>query len=255
MSGGEIIFDIKTPLDDGTLAEHVRHALTLKLPELRDFEYPFEGDLTVIANGPSGRKGPLDGKTLAINGALKLFTDRGLAPTYWIACDPQELVADFLDNAPDETTYLIASKCHPKVFEKLAGKNVILWHVHDTGTHELTADLFPVSRAVSVTICAFEVMARLGWRRFDTWGWDGCIMDGQEHAVAQKNMGNHIDIGVTNAEGVETHYTTIPAWGLEAQDAISALRGFPFPINIHGGGMIGDILGIYLPVHIVTDPR
>jgi hypothetical protein len=93
-------------------------------------------------------------------------------------------------------------------------------------------------------------MARLGWRKFDTWGWDACLMDGQEHAVAQTNMGGHISVEIGDRE-----FTSIPAWGLEAQDAIAALRGFPFPVHIHGGGMIGAILAVYLPVHIVTDER
>lgn len=248
MTGGVISFDVKTPLDGDTLVAHVKHALTLGLPELRDFEYPWEGALKVIANGPSSRQADLSGKTLAINGALKLFTDKGLAPTYWMACDPQELVADFLKDAPAETTYLVASKCAPAVFEALKDRNVVLFHIHEECTNSLTEGLGHVSRAVSVTICSFEIMARLGWRRFDCFGWDGCVQDGQEHAVAQTNMGGHIEI-----EHLDHTYTTRPCWALEAQDAVDALRGFPFPIHIHGGGFMGAVLGFYLPVHVTAD--
>ncbi len=248
MAEGNITFDVKVPLDGDALLANVTHALSLGLNELRDFEYPYGSALKVIGNGPSARHADLSGKTVAINGALKLFTDRGLAPTYWIACDPQDMVADFLNDPPEATTYLVASKCSPKVFEALRGRNVILWHVHEESTNHLTACRAHVSRAVSVTICGFEVYARLGWRSFDTWGWDGCVMDGQEHAVAQKNIGNHVDI-----EHLDKHYTTIPAWALEAQDAISALRGFPFDIRVHGGGMMGAILDFWLPVHVKAD--
>lgn len=249
MSGGVVTFDVKTPATGETLVANVEHALTLDLPELRDFEYPWEGALKIIANGPSARQADLSGKTLAINGALKLFTDKGLAPTYWIACDPQALVADFLINAPAETIYLVASKCHPSVFEALRGRNVILWHVHDEPTNHLTACRAHVSRAVSVTICCFEVMARLGWRKFDTWGWDGCVMAGQEHAVPQTNLGGHIEI-----EHLDKFYQSLPVWALEAEDAISALRGFPFPIHMHGGGFFGAVLSLYLPVHVTAEP-
>jgi hypothetical protein len=134
------------------------------------------------------------------------------------------------------------------VFEALRGRNVIVWHVHDEPTNHLTADRGHVSRAVSVTICAFEVMARLGWRKFDTWGWDGCLLDGQEHAVAQANVMHHVEI-----EHLDVTYQTTRAWALEAEDAISALRGFPFPISIHGGGFLGAVLGLYLPVHVTAD--
>ncbi len=247
-AGGEISFDIRTPLPDDTIERHVRHALTLGLPELRDFEYPWGDDLSVIASGPSAKHATLGGKTLAINGALKLFTEKKIAPTYWIACDPQELVADFLDEIPAMTVYLVASKCHPKVFERLKDRTVLLWHVHDTPTAKLLEDRFPVARAVSVTICAFEVMARLGWRLFHTWGWDGCIMDGAENARPQANSGDRITVDVDGAE-----FPTTTTWALEAQDAAQALRGFPFQINIHGGGMMGEVLKLFLPSRIVTD--
>src|SRR5215469_5748983 len=117
MSESEIIpgtpvqFVHRTPVDMDGLIANVRWSSALGLPELRDFEYPREETLNIIANGPSARGAPLDGPTLAINGALKLFTDMGRAPTFWTACDPQPLVADFLRNPPEETVYLVASKC------------------------------------------------------------------------------------------------------------------------------------------------
>ncbi len=255
-----IEFDIQTPVDGDTLARNVRHALTLGLPELRDFEYPWAESLNVIGNGPSALKAdlPAMNKTLAINGALALFEKARVNPTYWAACDPQPLVADFLERAPYETTYLVASKCHPSVFERLQDHNVILWHVHDTPTMSLTEGLFPVSRAVSVTICIFELMARMGFRAFDTWGWDCCLMDGQENAVAQFNgmVPQDVLVGASQTENGEwlggQLFKTTNTWALEAQDAIMALRGFPFPIHIHGGGMVGEILSSYRP-GVVTD--
>ncbi len=244
----DIEFDVHTPVNDEGLVANVQHALSLGLPELRDFEYPWNGALTVIAGGPSARKAPLDGKTLALNGALRLFTKAHRAPTYWAACDPQELVADFLTDAPLSTTYLVASKCHPSVFERLREHNVILWHVFDEATYPLIADRAPASRACSITTTIFEVMARLGWRRFDTWGWDGCYMDGDAYAVPQPHSGQ--DITVMNGE---VSYHTTVNWAVEIDDANLALRGFPFPIHIHGGGLIGEILKSYRPFRFVTD--
>ncbi len=244
----QVEFEVLTPVSDDVLIANVHHALSLGLSELRDYEYPWNGALRVVANGPSARRAELDGKTLAINGALGLFTKSGRVPTYWIACDPQELVADFLDNPPMSTTYLIASKCHPKVFERLKDRNVVVWHVHDEATWPLVRDRDPVARGVSVTICCFEVMARLGWRKFDTWGWDGCFMDGEAHAVPQGEIESNVTIECDEMSFKSTH-----SWGLESQDAIMALRGFPFPIHIHGMGMIGEILKTYLPTRITTD--
>ena len=230
--GRLIEFDIRVPVADEGLVSNVRHALSLGLPEVTFV--PGSEVLTVIANGPTARHAPLDGSTLAVNGALGLFTERDLAPTYWAACDPQEVVAEFVRDAPPETTYLVASKCHPSVFEALKGRKVMLWHVDDHATWSLVRDRDPVMSGVSVTICAFELMRRLGFDRFETWGWDGCLTDGQTHAVPQcaGGLARTVEVG-------ERRFESTTTWALEAQDAWDKLRDLPIAIN--GGGMIGEI--------------
>jgi hypothetical protein len=260
--GAPVIFQQHAPAGADQLVRNVRHALSLGLPELRDFEYPREETLSIIANGPSAREAPLEGVTLALNGALRLFTDRGLAPTFWAACDPQPLVAEFLKDAPEDTVYLVASKCDPSVFQALVGRRVVLWHVHE----EATAPLFTTSRiapGVSITICAFELMARLGYRAFETWGWDGCLFeDREQHAIPQAAINADLILifrkpGSTaepteDAQEGDRVFHTSRTWAHEAEDAVQALRGFPFDVTIHGGGYIGAFLELYLPPHFVT---
>lgn len=248
---GPVEFDVRVPVAPEGLVSNVQHALSLRLPELRDFEYPRADALNIVASGPSSEHAPLNETCVSLNGSLRLFNQRGIAPDFWAGCDPQAMVADFLTDAPKGTTYLVASKCHPAVFEALQGHEVVVWHVHDDATWDLLSDRFPVSRAVSITICAFELMARVGFRKFDTWGWDGCFMDGQGYFVPQPFNPAKIDVDVG---GVHTFPTT-PTWALEAQDALTALRGFPFPIHIHGGGMTGEILSMLNPSRFTTDTR
>lgn len=236
----------KLPADDETLAAHIRHALGLGLPELRDFEYPRSEELRVVANGPSAIRAPLDGVTVAVNGALRLFTVQRLAPTYWIACDPQELVADFLNEAPEETIYLVASKCHPAVFERLKDRKVVLWHVGELGTLPLVEAYAPVTPFKSVTACLPEVFARMGYRNFAIWGWDCCVLGGVENAVPQDNA---IEQWLT-VKNKDREFVTTGTWMLEADDAMSMLKGFPFPVTFHGDGMLGAHARAYLPMKI-----
>lgn len=246
-----IEFDVNTPIADDGLVANVRHALSLGLPDIRDFEYPWAERLNMIASGPSAMYAPLDGKTVALNGGLRRFTQAGLSPTYWAGCDPQEAMVDFLGEPPKDTTYLVASKCHPAVFERLGDRNVVLWHVEDDATKTVLGDRCAIATAVSITIVCFELMARLGFRKFHTWGWDGCYMDGLDHIHPQRHSGDAINVQV----GDDLAFETTTSWALEAQDAIQALRRFPFPIHVHGGGMTGEVLKAYLPTRIVTDHR
>lgn len=227
---GQVEFEIKVPVDDEGLRANVASCLARGLPEVG--YSPERADrLTIIANGPTALQAPQDGPTLAVNGSLGLFEH---APTWWAGCDPQEGMSAFLTDPPRETVYLVASKCHPSVFEALKDRTVLVWHVDDRATWDLIKDRDPVMTGVSITIVAFELMARFGFRSFTTWGWDGCYLDGKDHAIPQRTVPVNID----NEVGDRTFATTT-TWALEAQDAWNKLRGAD--IDIRGGGMVGAI--------------
>jgi hypothetical protein len=242
---GRVEFDIRVPVANDGLIANVAYALSLGLPSLRQQTHGVPR-LKIIANGPSADSASLCGSTLALNGALSTFTDVGLAPTYWAACDPQPIVASFLDTTPRETTYLVASKCHPSVFDLLLKRrcNVILWHLDDHATWDLVKDLDPISIASSVTICAFELGERLGFSKFETWGWDGCYIDGRDHATDQPAGGVYVELDIGGQV-----FPTTRTWALEGQDAVNKLRMTPRDIKIHGPGMIGALLDFHEVYH------
>lgn len=238
---GVVEFDIRVPVDDAGLVANVAHALSLGLPDLGQLPHN-PNRLGIVANGPTARSAPLDGPALALNGALHLFTNHGKAPAFWAACDPQPIVADFLDVTPRETTYLVASKCHPSVFDLLLRRrcNVILWHLDDHATWDLVKDRDPISLASSITICSFELSERLGFGKFETWGWDGCYIDGRDHATDQPAGGVYVELDIGGQV-----FPTSRTWALEGQDAVNKLRMTPRDVKIHGPGMIGALLDFH----------
>jgi hypothetical protein len=234
------------PLSDAVCQEHIAAALLRFLPEAL-----CRRKLTVIANGPSALRvdlADIDGLTLALNGALKLFLDRGLAPTYWAACDPQALVADFIpDNPPKKTVYLVASKCHPDVFDKLKGCPVVVWHVSD----QPVPGMARVPVEPSITLSASWLLHRMaGITDFVYWGWDGCYMDGRHHASIESddapapltlNYGGSFnqDGEVPKFEGGRDFPTT-HAWAAEAMGAnqfFQLAKYFDIGITINGDGL------------------
>jgi hypothetical protein len=224
---GEVAFDLRTPLNEKAIRRHIRHALSLGLPEaIGEPE-----TLTIVATGPSARKLPkIPGPTLAVNGALGLIE----APTYYAACDSQELVAGFLAGPPKSTTYYIASKCHPAVFQALRDRDVRLWHVNDYVPGG-------VGCASSITATALGLFVQMGWRRFEVYGWDCCYgPDGAHHASAQCAP----DQAQVNIEIGKRVYRTNTTWAAEAQDAIHIIAMLEFlgvEVVIHGDSMIEAI--------------
>ncbi len=134
------------------------------------------------------------------------------------------------------------------MFEKLKGRDVVLWHLTDDATMPMIEGRFTVLSWVSITLCAFELAARMGWRKFDVWGWDGCLIDGQDHAAPQPHGGQ-----MAKAQIGDAVFDTTPGWMLEAQTACTVLAGFPFPVHVHGPGLVPAMLRTYLPKRVVTD--
>lgn len=243
-AGEVILFDVRTPNSVPETRRNVAHALTLGLPRAHALSLESQTPIAMVANGPSATMAPFtpDG-TLALNGAMGLFTDRGVAPQFWAACDSQEMVAGFLpDDPPMETVYLVASKCHPSVFERLRGRNVYLWHVDDPDHNDLHGEP-TVMCAVSITLCAMTLMRLMGHTAgFVTYGWDGCYMDGRDHAVGQAhNSALNVGVRVPTLDGDRVFQTTGP-WAAEAQDAVVQLSMADYPVEVRGDGMIGAIL-------------
>lgn len=254
MSGGEVAqsasgqgpieFKIGTPVDNETVLANISHALSLGLPEADDEQLP----LHLIANGPSAADffgHPHSGAdTMALNGALGLFTSRNDAPAYWCACDPQEMVAGFLSRAPKSTTYLVASKCHPRVFSRLSSHDTRLWHVND----QIIPGKRQVPCAVSVTLCALILAHRLGYRHIDVWGWDCCFAeDGSHHASGGtlSNTSDAIEIEVELKAGGVKRFMSTATWACEFQDArgiLPVLKWCGTDVVIHGRSMVAAIL-------------
>ncbi len=246
MSISRVEFSIVTPGTDTSIAEHIAASCATGLPEADDA--PLR-KLTIIANGPSARHidlTKLDGDTLAVNGAIRLFMAAGLAPTYWAACDPQELVAEFIpDDPPASTIYLVAGKCHPRVRERLRGRDVRLWHIND---HPAPYPRRTVACASSVTLVVMTLMRKLGYRAFETYGWDGCY-DGDLHHASEQPVDvwpeNTIDVAVGASQVVrqpraatrlERWLFAVAAWLNRASIKLASLRPIPQPVLDYEGG-------------------
>lgn len=237
-----IQFDYKVPYDGAVLRENVRAALASGLPDVEGFRGFAGQTLTIVGNGPSAVNTPFDkAYALALNGSLKLFTERKTYPAYWACVDPKPMVADFVKDAPHETIYLVNSQCHPSVREALRGRTVRLWHSYNDAFNDLLEGRTVIDGGTSITLNAFPLMHMLGYRRFEVYGWDGCYMRDKDHAVPQfyeRDKANDVTLRV----GWWRKFLTSPTWALEAQQAVHLLGHATYPVKVHGRGMIGAAL-------------
>jgi hypothetical protein len=183
---------------------------------------------------------------VALNGALKLFLDRGLRPDYWCVCDQQALVADFLpDDPPRAMTYLLASKVHPSVFDKLKGRDVRIWRLDDF--EPAPASKVAIPCAVSITLVTQALFHALGYHRLEMYGWDCCFLNGEHHATPQDQGAPEtmaVDLLTEDGKSLATFQTT-GTWAAEITDAATMAHNLVTmgcEIVVHGPGMVGAVL-------------
>lgn len=110
--------------------EHVRSSLGRGLPELTtNYDIPGLPPLSIAGGGPSlaDTMHDMQGRIAAVNGSLAYLLDNNIVPDMCAVCDPSEWIADMLPVCRG-VEYFIASRCHPRVFDRLTGCKVILWH-------------------------------------------------------------------------------------------------------------------------------
>ncbi|WP_044559297.1 6-hydroxymethylpterin diphosphokinase MptE-like protein [Azospirillum sp. B4] len=241
LEGEWIDFIAELPVDGDTLRHHIRAALARGLEEVRMGALAGRS-ARIVANGPSARQAPLsamDGRlSVALNGALALFRARGQAPDYFVACDPQALVAEFLADAPPATTYLIASRCHPRVFQALAGRRVLIWHLDEADAEAEIPTAERIGAGLSVTNAALMLLHHMGVRSMDIWGLDCSLAeDGAHHAGQGAVSGPYQPIRVG-----DRLFQSKPAWAAEAQQFLLHLHAIDAEVTVNGEGMLAAIL-------------
>lgn len=213
---------------------------------------PHDGVLSICGNAPSlaDTWTAIRGDVWACNGASRFLAERGVRWTgfYW---DPQPLVAEVVVHVAEGADYIVASQCHPSVFERLEGRSVTVWHPFSHGARRLlyergvrTEPL--IAGGCSAVTRAVFVAHTAGYRNIHLHGADSSYRDDKVHAQQQQNDAKLKRIGI---ECLGRSFVTSPAFAAQAQDFIAVLDKFPdLNFTVHGDGLIPHIarmLGVH----------
>jgi len=96
-------------------------------------EFLCDEEIAIVCYGPSLRKMWHEltrfKKIMTCSGAHKFLLDRGIVPTWHVDLDPREHKVKMLGTPHKNVEYLMASCCHPKMWDLLDGHNVKLWDI------------------------------------------------------------------------------------------------------------------------------
>jgi len=207
------------------------------------------GEMTIVCYGPSLEneienilKAPRP--ILTVSGAHDFLIKHGIVPDYHMDSDPREHKAAFTRNAREDVTYLMASCCHPKVWENLQGKNVYLWHL-DNGdeTMEWLEENDPLSFCIgggsTAGLRAFEIGMVLGYRKFHVFGMD-CSFKGKQWAGG--HTGNPQMVVKVRLEECGEEYETSGLMIQAAREMVAMKERRALNVTFYGDGLLRAML-------------
>lgn len=264
---------MNTPQD--VLLVQVRENIARGLPQVCQYP-PNPHTAILVCGGPSlnlpemekeiVRAQWLGGKVVAVNGAYQWCIDRNIMPAMAIMLDAREFNARFIDTPIERCRYLLASQCHPKVFEICRDRDVTIWHACSCGDPELDMlcgyyfqerdaegrlsgrqNIYPISLGVTVGIRAISLLRMLGFTSIDIFGLDSCWLGDEHHGYAQPENGDK-RIGVwlrpQGRDDKAVRFECAPWHMKQAQDFMALIRerGNLFQLNVRGPGLLATIL-------------
>jgi hypothetical protein len=156
---------------------------------------PTHGGHAVLCGGgpsladtlPEIRRRAASGQTIfALNGVAKWLLDKGVWPDYGVILDPRAENADFVTW---QASWLLASQCHPTVFEATKNsRRTQVWHFATDGITDCLPDRAAcdlVTGTATVGITAMSLAFMMGYRKFHLYGYDSSDRETEAHAYTQ----------------------------------------------------------------------
>jgi hypothetical protein len=230
-------------------------AIARKLPRLEPHTgNPRKNAIAVVCFGPSladtWREVKRFKYVISCSGSHKFLVDRGIIPTWHVEVDPRKHKVGLIGEPQKETEYLIASTCHPDVFDHLAGFHVKLWHVFDNDAEAqrvLPAGEWSITGGCDVGLRAMTIARFFGFTKIHIFGKDGCEGRTGKHAADHPNQAPPQCASV-EYEG-QTYYTT-PSFLEAAKQTFHELDMMPDVKAIfHGDGLVQAMAKHYVPKH------
>lgn len=250
---------MKLNVDPSIIPDHIRANVKRFLPQLSPHQ-PNTVHIALVGGGWSLNDPEvyeelravyfLGTKLVALNGAANWLMERNLRPSLHLVMDAREANLPFVEKAVPGCKYMLASQCHPKMFDACEGRDVTIFHVISGNSEEETQILddhymkrwMVVPGAGTIGIVGIMLCRILGFRFQHMFGIDSCYApDGRHHAYEQK---------INDDEGSAPFWCAgrkfrCSAWqASQANNFLQVIKhhGQELQISVHGDGVLAHMV-------------
>ena len=240
--------------------EQIKLAIARDLPRIQPIHDLQQDPAAIVCYGPSlnetWEKIRDFAHIFSCSGSHKYLVERGIIPEYHIEVDPRPHKVALIGPPHKDVTYLIASTCHPAVFDHLNGYKVVLWHVFDNaedGLRTLPPNEWALTGGCGVGLRAMTIARFLGFREQHIFG-----MDGNQRSNVGKHAAAHPmqakDAFLTEYMGKK--YWTTPAFLEAARMTFHELNMMPdVKPTFYGEGLVQAMFKHYIPEPVAPERR
>lgn len=212
--------------------------------------------VVLLAGGPSladyeddiRKKAANKTPIVCTNGTYNWCLDKGITPNGLIVVDARPHNAKFISRVIPTCKYLLASQCHPSLFDAVPPHQTWIWHSQTTTDVELVLDevygaepWYAVPGGLTVTLRSISLLRMLGWWKIDIYGFDSCLRDNEHHAYPQSENEGLYPVTVTVGPREFVCHPWMAEQAKDFQKQYAAQKG-DVHLNVHGDGLIAHLM-------------
>lgn len=236
----EINYDKRINTSSEDIRRNVQVNMVRSLPELRLRAGLVKDTASLCGSAPSllDTIGEIKGDVIAFNSAIRALAERNVPVRYAMIWDATPEMTQHITLMPG-TTWLVASRCHPAVFEilLLLKQDVLMWHaagddIGDVldGHEQILGGAQAVTRGVFVAAC-------LGYRDLHVFGADSSFETDETHVGGSVREEHEVLLKVEDRVFRTTFWMAS-----QAEDWQSVLLPFAkeagLKLTVHGSGLL-----------------
>jgi hypothetical protein len=195
-------------------------------------------------------------KVVTVNGSYQWCLDRNIKPYAQAIVDARESAVRFVQPDRPDVRYLLASQCHPKVWDAVKDRPLVgIWHAldkEDPGAAILDeyycGSWQSIVGGTTIGTRAIGLCRALGFLRMHLFGMDACYLDGEGHGYAMPENVNDQRVQVSfqsTLDPTDARLFEVAPWHLKhLEDTLRFIKhaGKYFALSVHGDGLLAYAL-------------